>query len=446
MQERRSTFAHQPSFAEIEDGDFYFDEKELDLVPRALPFSDFKRFLMEGSIFEEVLKNPQFTRLEGVKSLSLISSHSDHNERADYFKQDRSEHDIMVGLISGEIGRLNGFPQEKVTLLELSGVLHDIKTPALGDAAKKVDPKALNEEKNLWNYLDKRTKAFLRKNGGHKKELEEIIENRGIDGDILDKADRIVYTMIDLDRLSDKLGGPLSDPKLVFIRDFVDYNPKIGNIYKEVGADQRKNEVFFNNPQNLAKFLLIRALLYRDLYLNPVNQGRDLFIMKLISPLYSRRGDSLLTPADLCEMQDEDLLRIISKNLVERYGSVIERQARPYTLSDHLINWLPEYKKCDNEKQAKALARELSKQKDIAVIGVRECKGFNPATGYKVVSSGVNIVPFETHMPKEANELKQIAESTKGFFVHYTTLSDDNPLNDILNLTFKQNDDAKKNR
>ena len=43
--------------------------------------------------------------------------------------------------------------------------MHDIATPALGDAAKSIDPDNLDEEKFWHEVLDEKGKEFLRKKG-----------------------------------------------------------------------------------------------------------------------------------------------------------------------------------------------------------------------------------------------------------------------------------------
>lgn len=397
-----------------------------------LPFSDFQRWTKEGDIYERAFTNLPLGRLDGIRSLSFLSSHNKLEEIIDHYKQSRFEHVFLVSLLLGDILRRNGFSKEKVVLAELAGLLHDIGTPAFGDAAKKIDPKALNEEKFWWDCLDKTAKSFLRKHGGFKKDLDGIIKNRGLNGQALDIVDRIVYTMIDLRSISEKLGGPLLSPDLIFIKNFVGSNQKIGNIYKEVGIDQKRNEVFFKNPQSLAKFLLIRAVLHKDLYMNPISLGRDLFIAKLISPLYSRSGNSLLTPAKLRLLQDHKLFILLFNNLHERFGDAISDQTPSYMLDYHLINWRPKYERCDSLKHANAKAIKLSRKKGIFVVGVDECRGFNPATSYKIATSKGKILPFRDFMSEKAREIEQIAESTKGIFVFYSDLSKDNPINSLL--------------
>lgn len=418
-----------PGFQELfEDSFFEF-----------LPYSNFRRWTPEDGIYDRAFQNLPLGRLKGVKALSFLS-YIGLNPESRYFmeyKHTRLDHSLVVALLMEEMLRQNGFSQEKINLGIIAGLVHDIATPAHGDATKKVDPEYLNEEKFWWDVLDKKAKAFIAQHGGSKLILSQIIKDGGALGQVLDIADRITYTMKDLYGLI----GPMEkqdlnlDPYLLPLRQIVYWNPKIGNIYKEVGVDQKKAEVFFNDSKGLAQFLLLRALLYKNLYLNPVSQGRDLFVTKLIDPLYSRTDPSLLTPSKLRTMEDQNLMDAVSSYLSKRYKEAIPR---PDLIFHTLVNWYPEFERFDDKDKAKIRATQLSKDENIAVIGIKKCNGFDPATSYKVATRNGHIVPFKDAMPEESRQIEQIAEDTKGIFVFYVNLSEKpSPINTLLKAVLK---------
>jgi hypothetical protein len=427
-------FSRQMDFNQAPEVDDVYND--LSPSPTILPFSDLKRFLSEGSIYEDFLNDPSIVRLAGIRSLSCLSPFkANPNEVHNHYPQTREDHSIFTSLILGWILRKSGFPLEKIILGEAGGMYHDVGTPPLGDATKKVDIEMLDEEKFWLDGLYKNTKKLLKKYNCNEDDLDKIIKNQGIIGKALDIADRIAYTMVDLDSV---IGHPLQflihekEPSLSRLQSLANQDLEVGNIYKEVFIDQKKEIIFFENPDRLNIFLTIRANLFKNLYLNPTSQARDAFVKRLIEPLYSRDEKKLLNPHILRKMQDYELLSLLSKSLYKRFGENVSEQNLFYMLDYHLINWQPEYKKAKNLDQAKNISQELSRNKDIAIIDTCKCDGFNPATSYNVLTAKQKIIPFKEYMPKEAAQIENLAKSTRGIFVFYADLSKSNPVNNLL--------------
>lgn len=163
------------------------------------------------------------------------------------------------------------------------------------------------------------------------------------------------------------------------------------------------------------------------LYLNPINQGCDLFVKHLIEPLYSRDGRRQLDPKMLRSITDKDLLNLLQK----QYG---EYTPMPDFLYHHLKEWRPNFKKFDSQDEAIKFEKELRKNKNITIIDKPYfCKGFNPATSYKiVVNEKGDLEPFNDAFSYAAREIEDIAESTKGIFVFYTDISKNDKIGKLL--------------
>jgi HD superfamily phosphohydrolase len=334
------------------------------------------------------------------------------------FTHSRLDHSLTVALITEEILRQNGFSQDQINRGIVASLLHDIATPAYGDATKQVDIKNLHEEDHWWNVLDNNAKNFI-KQFGTKEEIHEIIKNRGILGKVLDISDRITYTMKDMSAV--QIAPVPDDPYLADLNKIIVNNRKIGNIYKDVGIDQKKKEVFFNDSNNLNVFLTLRAHLHQNLYLYPTNQARDLFVAKAIEKIYSNDGSAILFPDKLREMTDNGLMKV----LASYYGENI------FTMYPQLVNWYPEFEKFDSIDKARMKKNELKQKKNIAVIGIRECKGFDPGTDYKV-TNGYNYIKYKNYDPSKANKIEEIAKSTKGIFLYWTDISENYPINRLF--------------
>lgn len=402
-----------------------------------LPCSDLKRWTEEGDIYERSFQNLPLARLDRVKALSFLS-YVGPNPKDQIFlpyTHTRSDHQLVTAFTVEAIMKQNGFPQEDINVGIVAGLIHDIATPAHGDATKKVDPKALDEEQFWWEALGKNGQTFVTQELNiPQKRLDAIIKNQGIMGQILDIADRITYTMKDLNAivavdLNNAWSWVFQNPYLQELHDFVSGNPKIGNIYKEIGVDRKRDEVFFNDPKNLGIFLLLRAHLHKALYLHPVSQGRDLFIASLIKRLYSRHGSRPLSPQRLRSMTDEDLIEVLQKYYKPEYGD------SPQKLYHDLTSWYPYFERFGSKEEGIKRIKELKKDKDIAVIGVNQCREFDPGTSYKVTDQKGQIVPFREFDPNTASEIERMMDETKGFFVFFVDISERNSINPFLRKT-----------
>lgn len=388
-----------------------------------LPYSDFRRWVPEDSIYEEAQQQiPALGRLQHIKALSFLSYLGPKSKEAYFtgFTHTRLDHVLTVALITEEILKRNGFPQDQINLGIITSLLHDIATPAYGDAVKQIDPQNLHEENYWWEVLDKKGKDFVSQ-FGTRDTLDGIIKNQGLLGQILDISDRITYTMKDLAGVqrTPSLVGP--DPHPRDLDYLIALYPKIGNIYQDVGVDQKKQTVFFNNPDNLAAFLYLRAHLHQNLYLHPTNQARDLFIAKAVSQLYSVDGPSILSPARLRQMKDEDLMEVIAS----RY--------KKFQVPIHLIltNWSPEFKKFYSIAEAKNEEKKLKRRRKIITIGTKECKGFDPATHYKV-ADGYQYFEFRENNPSESRQIEEIAKQTQGIYLFWMNVSEKPEINNLL--------------
>jgi HD superfamily phosphohydrolase len=402
----------------------YEDEQDVSFFEN-LPYSDFRGWVPEKSIYADALSQiPALDRLGNIKCLSLLSYVGPSQKQRYFFEftHSRLDHTLVVALLVEEILKQNKFPQDQINLGIVAGLLHDIATPAYGDATKQVDVKNLHEEDHWRKALDKKGKNFITQ-FGTRKTLDKIIKNQGILGKALDISDRITYTMKDLSALqiAPLETGQKSDPYLINLNKIISDYPKIGNIYKTVEIDQKTQEIYFNNPDTLSVFLRLRAHLHQKLYLHPTNQAKDLFVSKVIAQIYSTNNNSILTPNKLRKMTDNDLMQALGNYYKEEM----------VCLQPKLVNWYAEFEKFDSIDKAIVKEKELKQIDNIAVIGIKECKGFNPATSYKLASRN-GPIEYRKYNPTDAYKIEKIADSTKGIFLFWTDISEDNPTNILL--------------
>jgi HD superfamily phosphohydrolase len=390
-----------------------------------LPYSDFRRWVPENSIYDKALINiHSLNRLSEVKCLSFLSYVGPNPQNIYFtpFTHSRFDHSLTVALIIEQILKQNGLPQDQVDLGIIAGILHDIATPAYGDATKQIDMENLHEEDYWWEVLDEKERDFVTQ-FGTREEIDKIIKNQGLLGKVLDVSDRIVYTMKDLNALiwPNQIEKQEENDYLLEIKKIVNNNLKIGNIYKEVGVDQKKQEVVFNNPRNLNIFLNLRAHLHRNLYLHPINQAKDLFVAKVIGQVYSRNKDSFLSADKLREMTDHDLLSALGTHYKES----------AVTMHPLLVNWQAEFEKFDSLEEAKIKENKLKQNKNIAIVGIKEIRDFNSMTDCKI-TDGYKYVKFKKYNSQAAKKIEKISQSTKGIFLFWTDISEKTSSNKFL--------------
>lgn len=405
---------------EFEGGDFFI----------FLPYSNLRRWVSEDSMVAKASSAFKiWGRLHEIRALSFLSYVGPEPDK-EYFvgySHNRLDHSLVVGLTAGEIGKRNNLLQNQIDTLEIAGVLHDIATPALGDAIKSIDPDNLDEEKFWYEALDDKGKQFLENEGLDPQELGRIINNGGVLGQVLDIADRITYTMKDLHGVIGAVGSRINIyPYLIELRYPLSHHPDIGNIYKDVVIDRKREIVFFADAERLGVFLLLRALMHKHLYMESTSQGRDLFVANLIKPLYAADGSKALSPRQLRQMTDRETLDVLAKHykFPRLQGEWIYRQ---------LTNWYPSYERCETQEEAEEKAKDLSQE--FLVMGIKECKGFDAGLSYLTLDENQKVVTFEDADPGMAHQIRGIEKDTRAVYVFYTEVSKDTPINELLRRT-----------
>lgn len=392
-----------------------------------LPFSGLNRWVEEDRLlFRAFVEFGIAPRLAEIRALSFLSYVGPDPEQQYFigYSHDRLDHSLVVAMTAGEIGRLNNLPQKDTDTLEASGLLHDIATPALGDATKSIDPENLDEEKFWQQSLSESGESLLGEEGLEREAIDDIIRNHGVLGQVLDIADRITYTMKDLFNVIGHTKNNIDIyPYLMELRYPLSHHPNIGNIYKDVVVDQKKDIVFFADSQHLGVFLLLRALMHKHLYIGPTSQGRDFFVANLIKPLYSTDDSQLLNPKILRQMVDRELLNLLAKHyqFPRLQGEWLYRQ---------LTNWYPRYERCETQEEANEKAKYLGQE--FLVMGIKECKGFDTGLSYLTLDENQKVVPFEEADPDMARQIREIENDTRAVYVFYADVSEDTPINELL--------------
>ena len=273
------------------------------------------------------------------------------------FSHTRASHSFHVARTTELILRENGASEQQIKMGIVAGLLHDIATPAGGDAIKALDKPSLDEEDHWMDVLDERGFEFIKDQGVGLDGLDDAIHNRGLIGEVLDIADRIAYTYADSYHLGKYASGTIAE-----------------YLYQHVRINHDTEQVYFDSFYGLNDFLTLRAFNHFQLYLHPENRGGDMMIRRLVAPLYGEDGSKPLTPQKLREMKNRDLFDLLG----ETYETF------PPQLEESLVNLHPSYQPCEDADGIAVRTKALKKDPNIVIVGSEEIPKFNPGTDYLV--------------------------------------------------------------
>lgn len=380
------------------------------------------------SIYPDLSNKFRTHRLHRIRQLAFLQFAS-LKEKSTYvmgphFDHDRLFHTAIVTRTLELILINNNFPQREINLGIASGISHDAATPAFGDPTKEIDPEALDEETVLEDYLNELgiSDPDLKKYGITIEEILATVKNEGVVGKLLDIADKIAYTALDIyNYAGDPFEETSQDDNLISILEplkaLMRTDPKWANLYQEVRLTE-DGEPYFTNSNRLGIFLELRARMHRALYLNPHCRGLDMIYKLLISPLYSREPNPNfpLNPQVLRQISDENLSDIINEHL----GLPKEpKHSGFYFPFESYMNRLPNYEEMTREQGKEQIVRKLE-TKNALIIGTETVRRFKTGADFLAVDPlDGKIKPYMEINPRHHDYLERVAEDCNSTVVYF---------------------------
>ena len=106
-----------------------------------------------------------------------------------------------------------------------------------------------------------------------------------------------------------------------------------------------------------------------------------------------------------------------------------------------MADWYPQfYETFDDPNEAKRRSKEILASEEFTLFALKQGPGFDPATDYKVRTSGGRIIPYREFDPIRAKQIETISRKLKGAHVFYFET------NNADSLTFSLADETRAGR
>jgi alkylhydroperoxidase family enzyme len=305
----------------------------------------------------------------------------------------------------------------------VAAATHDLATPAYGDTAKVVDPLGLDEDRHYRTMLHgKKWRSFARRRRLSRKLLAKIVRgDHPVASRILDIADKLSYVLRDAEVLDSfthtadlKPDGTYSWP--TYFQHSMDAmrwtkgiaEKPVGSLWETVRVSA-KGEVYFTEPERLARFLTLRAHLTAGVYLNPSSRSREHTAgVAIIRCMYGQE----LSARKLRRMNNQQMIDLVR----DRSGYVFDevRQLQQ-GVNPHREAFTDEQAACNRE-------RELVAKGNIVVL-----EDFRSITGdgtKMLVKTPAGVRSFRSACRKHTAEIRRVFEPSRRIFLYAVPVAD----------------------
>ncbi|HLC88719.1 MAG TPA: HD domain-containing protein [Candidatus Nanoarchaeia archaeon] len=398
----------------------------------AVPYSSLHligfEYLNQGGMATQHPLHAAIARLQDIPQLSTLTDPTLHPhyyvDGGMIFKQSRLEHSLLTAAAMEIVLRINERSEEEVAHGVTAALLHDAATVAGGDTMKmSASPGELAEEMLLDHILEEEDlRACLDINHIDPERIKAVIRNQGRLGKVLNFVDRLAYTCKDAQAMHRSVQHNQPEevrarfanlPGVYFekgreIAELLEAQPRLFDVLFDVCLDEEA--VYVDNVDSAGHFLKLRALMHRDLYMDPI---AHLFEATLLRPhlkkLYQQH-----------QLSAEALLGWISQYRLENTLADALGVYPYYMITQYFINELAKrdiwVETCQPEEAAR-LKDVLQKQGRRIAAEENYMGGFDAGTDLLVKKD--NLMPFRTADPQMAQEIETIAEQVRNVRIYH---------------------------
>lgn len=385
-----------------------------------LPFSTISYVVLEDGLVQDAMNTFGLERLHYIKQLGYlqdpVTTGVGQKALTMGFDHTRYLHSLDVMAVATLLAHNNRLPASLTNTLRAAALTHDALTPAGGDTTKFIDPPAFDEDEHYGELLESRDWEKIRKK--YRIDPEKLIatvQGKGVLGKLLDIADKTSYVSRDAGIYLGRYepDGPIAYPEsYMAIKDLLDRHPYATAVWDAVKV--KGEQVIFSDPERLAVFLKLRALLFRDFYLHQGTRWQEAFLANVVIRYLYRTGQ--LTRHSLLQMRDPELDRFLEQK------TGIPLFAFHPAFSENAC--VESFASCEAAKERE----QILLAKNLTFILIEDLSRITkPATHYLVQTKSGVISPLRDAYPALAAEVEEIARIQKPFRLYY--LRQDPPFN-----------------
>ncbi len=232
-------------------------------------------------------------------------------------EHNRLTHVWDVAALANLIGHAASLAPEDVATLVLAAATHDARTPAGGDTTKFLDPAALDEDRNYPELLMRfNADAFLGSHGIVRERLIAAVQGQGLLGALLDIADKTAYVARDAWAYDRRFGDIVASEEQETVHALLHARGDACGAWQSLTV--RDGVPVFTDPEGLARFLHLRALLFRGFYHHPAARFTECIVSYLV--LRHLVDTQQISLRDLLEWTDPELDHRIRQFMRPGYG------------------------------------------------------------------------------------------------------------------------------
>lgn len=385
---------------------------EQNYVPYA---TDNGYIIEEGGLAAETIRALGLRRLQGINMWGNLCDAATQNEGQSAFCY-RFHHtrfchslDVLAGMGTFTYNHRHVLPQEEINNLHFEALTHDGMTPAGGDGTMAVDPR-LSEEVAYARYFNFPSwRELEQKYHLDKQRLINTIRGIGWRGTLLSLIDRIFYVARDIDVLLERYGRtwPLNATDTKYkIMDLALRHPDICRLWEDIRLSP-DFKVYFRDPDNLFRFLLVRIHLSTAVYYNAGNRNLESILSGTVIPYLLEESRSLDFNF-FFENGDAELDNAIGEFVGRSCGA-----DNPYQLGT------PRWKTFTGKDEAVQDAQELFRQ-GIVFINLEDLTGRIKTGSNTLIDDGSGkILPFSAVFPEKARELEYFSQIKEPILLHW---------------------------
>ncbi len=372
----------------------------LAIVPK-FPFMGFGYVIPDAGMACEASVVFHLHRLSQVKQLSFLHDpvlkENDRSTVAMMFGHTRYCHSLDAFTVANLISANIGLDTKTANTLLTAAISHDALTPAGGDSVKLIDPEAFDEDIHYPELLvGEDWEKYKERFGIDRDLLVRTILGEGLLGRILDIADKSSYTARDVVAYLGTGTPTKKDTRstnLYAVADIVMNDPHICAVWES--ARCYNGSLVFRDGERLARFLKLRALMFRGLYCNPYSRFFEYMVGKgLVKYMYK---NGMVTREELLEQGDWWIERKIDE-LLGAYMML----GRFHNLENARIE---EYRDVES---AKKRAHEFVSDESVITIVDTFTPSTNSAVKKFLVRKKRETVVFAKAYPDDAEEIEGI--------------------------------------